>query len=81
VFAFGAAESCGKCTPCRLGAHDVERHFADAGSNTNRFSRERWRSLIALLEDASLCGHGSGLGEFAASVERYYASEIGSWLA
>jgi NADH:ubiquinone oxidoreductase subunit F (NADH-binding) len=29
VFAFGAYESCGKCTPCRPGSRRVERVFTD----------------------------------------------------
>jgi NADH:ubiquinone oxidoreductase subunit F (NADH-binding) len=77
VFAFGAAESCGKCTPCRLGSRRVERLFAPPpASRAERVSREGWRTLITTLAETSLCGHGSGLGEFAASIERYYSEEL-----
>jgi formate dehydrogenase iron-sulfur subunit len=77
VFAFGAAESCGKCTPCRLGSRQAERLFAEHPSRrATTVGREAWRALITALADTSLCGHGSGLAEFAASIERYYAKEL-----
>jgi NADH:ubiquinone oxidoreductase subunit F (NADH-binding) len=77
VFAFGAAESCGKCTPCRLGSRRIERLFAQPPArHAEGVSRETWRTLITTLAETSLCGHGSGLGEFAASIERYYAREL-----
>ena len=77
VFAFGAAESCGKCTPCRLGSRRVERLFAQPPAReAEGDSRETWRTLITTLAETSLCGHGSGLGEFGASIERYYPEEL-----
>ena len=35
VFSFGADESCGKCTPCRLGTRRIEKIFAN-GAHANR---------------------------------------------
>ena len=65
--AFGAYESCGKCTPCRVGAGSrgalrrrargrPARRGPRRGSGAT--SSTRWRS-------ASLCGHGTGLAAFA----------------
>ncbi len=77
VFAFGADESCGKCTPCRLGSRRVERLFAQSPAReAEGHSRETWRTLLTTLAETSLCGHGSGLGEFGASIERYYPEEL-----
>jgi formate dehydrogenase iron-sulfur subunit len=78
VFAFGADESCGKCTPCRLGTRRIAGMFADPARRAPG-RREEWRDLIAALSAASLCGHGSGLAEFAASLERHYPREVASW--
>jgi formate dehydrogenase iron-sulfur subunit len=78
VFAFGAYESCAKCTPCRLGAPRIERIFAGvvAGRSASARDREEWRELIPLLAATSLCGHGTGLADFAASVIRHYPEEL-----
>jgi NADH:ubiquinone oxidoreductase subunit F (NADH-binding) len=78
VFAFGAAESCGLCTPCRLGTRRIERSIADGARKMpgRSMRREEWRQLIDALRLASLCGLGTGLAEFAESIERYYAEEL-----
>ena len=78
VAAFAAAESCGKCTPCRLGTRRME-WLVDTALTTGRpapGARAEWRALIPTLADTSLCGHGSGFADFAASIERYYGSEL-----
>jgi formate dehydrogenase iron-sulfur subunit len=78
VFSFGAYESCGKCTPCRLGAARVEQIFEQVGNvgvATNREQRE-WTEIVAALKLASLCGLGTGLAEFAESILRYYPAEV-----
>jgi NADH:ubiquinone oxidoreductase subunit F (NADH-binding) len=82
VAAFAAAESCGKCTPCRLGtrrmAEMVHRSLTSGGAEPG--AREVWRTLIPTLADTSLCGHGSGFADFAASIERYFGPELGKCL-
>jgi NADH:ubiquinone oxidoreductase subunit F (NADH-binding) len=78
IFSFGAYESCGKCTPCRLGAQRIERLFAGVlrdGSAGAARSTE-WRQIVNALKWTSLCGHGVGLGTFAESVLRYYGEEL-----
>jgi NADH:ubiquinone oxidoreductase subunit F (NADH-binding) len=78
VFSFGAYESCGRCTPCRLGARYVERlfeHAREAGPGP-RSGAGDWEQVVEALRLTSLCGHGVGLGEFAASVLRYYGEEV-----
>jgi NADH:ubiquinone oxidoreductase subunit F (NADH-binding) len=78
VAAFAAAESCGKCTPCRLGTRRMERmvHTALTNGRPEPGAHAAWRALIPALADTSLCGHGSGFADFAASIERYFGSEL-----
>jgi NADH:ubiquinone oxidoreductase subunit F (NADH-binding) len=78
VFSFGAYESCGLCTPCRLGASRIEDMFARAVHDGTRANLKKieWDELVNALKLASLCGLGTGLAEFAESVERHYAEEL-----
>jgi formate dehydrogenase iron-sulfur subunit len=83
VFDFGAFESCGKCTPCRLGTRRVEQIFRGImiEGHAPASSRGEWASLIHALAQASLCGHGTGLADFASSIERHYGSELAACFA
>lgn len=79
VFSFGAYESCGVCTPCRLGTRRIEvlleracRHEPGGGE------RPGLVDLVSALAEGSLCGHGTGLAEFAASALTHYAEEFQS---
>jgi NADH:ubiquinone oxidoreductase subunit F (NADH-binding) len=83
VFRFGAYESCGKCTPCRVGAAHLE------GLLQRGLARERmpesasleWREIVDALAATSLCGHGTGLAAFARSLVSYYGEELDRCLA
>lgn len=79
VFRFGAYESCGKCTPCRLGAARVERLLAPGGPTPSAGDPEV-RDIVAALAAASLCGHGTGLAAFAKSVLTHFGDEVAPWL-
>lgn len=72
VFRFGAYESCGACTPCRVGAARIEELFS-APLTTSGW--EESKSIVRLLAAASLCGHGTGLADFARSVFAHYSGE------
>jgi NADH:ubiquinone oxidoreductase subunit F (NADH-binding) len=72
VFAFGAFESCGKCTPCRLGT----RRIADLLRGHAAWDRREFENIVAALHSTSLCAMGTGLADFAASVLRYYREEL-----
>jgi formate dehydrogenase iron-sulfur subunit len=78
VFEFGAFESCGKCTPCRLGARRIEGIFRKimTGAPASMADDGEWQELIRTLAATSLCGHGTGLAEFAASIVRHYPTEL-----
>lgn len=78
VFSFGAYESCGKCTPCRLGSRRIDEIFAEI-LRTGRVSSSsdtEWKGIVKALCRTSLCGHGVGLGDFAESILRYYREEV-----
>ena len=75
VFSFGAYESCGRCTPCRLGARHIERMTSRA-NDAVPWDIETFEELVSSLHRTSLCGHGTGLAEFAQSVLRYYREEL-----
>jgi formate dehydrogenase iron-sulfur subunit len=77
VFAFGAYESCGKCTPCRLGSRFVEQVFAEILQN-GAVNFQDFERVISALRLASLCGLGTGLAEFAESALRHYGKELES---
>jgi formate dehydrogenase iron-sulfur subunit len=77
VFSFGAYESCGKCTPCRLGSRRVEEIFREVLERGPAPRKEAAESadILAALRLTSLCGLGTGLAEFAETARRYYPTE------
>ncbi len=83
VFRFGAEESCGKCTPCRIGSARVANLFGSAlaGRPLDEAKVSEWRDTVDTLAATSLCGHGSGLADFARSVLTHYHEELRSCLA
>ena len=73
-------ESCGKCTPCRLGCGAIERIFdlVGRGGIATASQQQEYRQIVDALELTSLCGFGTGLAEFARSIERHYTRELNS---
>jgi formate dehydrogenase iron-sulfur subunit len=43
-----------------------------------RGTREEWSQIVRALQLGSLCGFGSGLAEFAASIDRHFGEELAS---
>jgi formate dehydrogenase iron-sulfur subunit len=82
VFAFGAFESCGKCTPCRVGSRQVERALAGLLRQpaSSPWNAALHREALEALHWTSLCGLGTGLAEFANSVLRHYGKEFDACL-
>jgi NADH:ubiquinone oxidoreductase subunit F (NADH-binding) len=78
IFDFAAYESCGKCTPCRLGSRRIEQMFKQivkAGCVPEREKKE-CMEIVSALAMTSLCGLGTGLAEFARSALLHYAKEL-----
>jgi NADH:ubiquinone oxidoreductase subunit F (NADH-binding) len=59
VMFFFEAESCGKCTPCRLGTQQARQTLDRiiAGKGTSQ-DRRRLAELADLMQNASFCGLG-----------------------
>lgn len=70
VSRFAAEESCGKCTPCRLGAPRLERLQAQSatGTTSEAHQTDEIEALSDALIQTSLCGLGRGLGQFTQSL-------------
>jgi len=61
LFEFTAAESCGKCFPCRLGATRGKEMFQQALKGENKLDRELLDDLLETMEKGSLCALGGGV--------------------
>jgi formate dehydrogenase iron-sulfur subunit len=78
VFDFAAYESCGKCTPCRLGSRRIEQLFKQIGRDGHApaGAKKECADIISALSATSLCGLGTGLADFARSVLNHYGEEL-----
>jgi formate dehydrogenase iron-sulfur subunit len=70
---FAAVESCGKCTPCRRGGEKIAEMFAAGLADKAEFNE-----INAALLATSLCGLGTGLGEFTTTALQHYREELAS---
>jgi bidirectional [NiFe] hydrogenase diaphorase subunit len=70
---FGAAESCGKCFPCRIGLRRAHEMFRDE----EPVDRARLEELLEVLEVGSLCAHGGGLPAPIRSLLQHFPDELG----
>ena len=66
VFAFAAAESCGSCTPCRVGTSQL-------GAIRERAVLEQ---LLLTLEMGSLCGFGAGVPRPIHDLLEHFGDEV-----
>lgn len=84
VWAFGAAESCGSCTPCRVGARRglelaerADHPDGTAAPHGTASLLAAQEPLLAVLAAASLCAFGRGLAGTVRSLVRAYPDELG----
>lgn len=76
LFEFTAAESCGKCFPCRLGSvrgHEMLRNAIDDGQ---KIDRQLLDDLLQTMELGSLCGLGGGLPLPVKNALSYFEDEL-----
>ena len=66
LYEFAAGESCGNCTPCRVGT----RRLAQVRS------REILERLLTTLEMGSLCGFGMGVPRPIRDLLRHFPQEM-----
>jgi formate dehydrogenase beta subunit len=68
---FFAHESCGKCTPCRVGTAK-----ADGLMRAERWDLPLLNDLAQVMADASICGLGQAAPNPLKSVQRFFAHEL-----
>ena len=80
---FARAESCGNCTPCRVGTARLVDHVRVQGTGTPRASRVPVPSavttltrLLETLEIGSLCGFGQGVPRPFRDLVQHYGDEV-----
>ena len=71
VMRFFAAESCGQCTPCRVGTDKAARLMAAPHWDTDTLN-----DLAQVMADASICGLGQAAPNPIRCVQQYFADEL-----
>ena len=71
VMRFFAAESCGQCTPCRVGTEKAARLL-----EAPVWDQSTLDDINAVMEDASICGLGQAAPNPIRCVQKYFAHEI-----
>ena len=77
VWAFGAAESCGACTPCRVGTRRGLELAERAGEPSQAAAAlAAQEPLLDVMAAASLCGFGRGVAGAVRSLVRAYSDDL-----
>ncbi|MES2360628.1 MAG: NADH-ubiquinone oxidoreductase-F iron-sulfur binding region domain-containing protein [Pseudomonadota bacterium] len=66
-------ESCGQCTPCRVGTAKAARLM-----QAERWDNTTLEDLNQVMVDASICGLGQAAPNPVRSIQKYFAHEIGA---
>jgi NADH:ubiquinone oxidoreductase subunit F (NADH-binding) len=74
VWGFAAAESCGACSPCRVGSRRG-LCFAEAGTPPG----DAYARTLRVLAEASLCAYGRGIPSAVRSLARAYGGTLAGW--
>lgn len=69
---FFAHESCGQCTPCRVGTEKAVRLMEN-----EQWDIEKLEDLAVVMEDASICGLGQAAPNPLRCVIKYFPQELG----
>lgn len=78
LFDFTAAESCGKCFPCRLGATRGKEMFRDAIAGEIKLDKVLLDDLLETMEKGSLCALGGGVPLPVKNALEYFLPEMKS---
>jgi len=71
VMKFFADESCGQCTPCRVGTQKALQLM-----DSNRWDKPLLQELSQAMMDASICGLGQAAPNPVLSVLKYFPAEV-----
>jgi formate dehydrogenase len=66
-------ESCGQCTPCRVGTAKAAKLM-----QAERWDNSTLEDLSQVMVDASICGLGQAAPNPVRSIQKYFAHEIGA---
>jgi NADH-quinone oxidoreductase subunit F len=80
LFEYMAAESCGKCVPCRMGTHKGAQ-MLHRTSLEQPLDQGGFQTLLETLELGSLCALGGGLPLPARNILEHFADELSPYLA
>ena len=81
LFEFTAAESCGKCFPCRIGSTRGQEMFAKARAGEYEINRELLNDLLDTMEVGSLCALGGGVPLPIKNILAYFEDELSAFMA
>ena len=70
---FFAHESCGQCTPCRVGTVQAAQLMEE-----NQWPMDELEQLACVMEDASICGLGQAAPNPLRCVMKYFPAEVGN---
>ena len=73
---FTADESCGKCYPCRIGAHRGYEMLKKAQKEEYKIDRQLFDDLMETLEIGSLCALGGGVPLPIKNALKYFDDEL-----
>jgi formate dehydrogenase len=71
---FFAHESCGQCTPCRVGTDKAAHLMGLPGT----WDHPTLNDLSTVMIDASICGLGQAAPNVIRCVQRYFPEEVGA---
>ncbi|MBK8287468.1 MAG: formate dehydrogenase [Cellvibrionales bacterium] len=80
LFAFTAAESCGKCFPCRLGSTRGKEMLQRAINGEQKLDRKLVDDLLDTMQSGSLCALGGGLPLPVRNALQYFPEELQPYL-
>lgn len=70
---FFAHESCGQCTPCRVGTEKASMMMGE-----NHWDTDTLEDICTVMADASICGLGQAAGNPLLTAMRYFPEDIPS---
>ncbi|WP_433225616.1 NADH-ubiquinone oxidoreductase-F iron-sulfur binding region domain-containing protein [Microtetraspora malaysiensis] len=76
IWEFAAAESCGACSPCRVGSRRGLEIVSSGGPPGTEYAR-----LLRVMSEASLCAFGKRVPAAVRSLARAYGDRLGRWNA
>ncbi len=74
IWEFAAAESCGACSPCRVGSRRGLELASSGGPPGDEYAR-----LLRVMGEASLCAFGKRVPAAVRSLARAYGDRLGGW--